>query len=61
MGWEDPLEEEMASHSSQYSRLGNPMDRGAWQGVGLQRIGHNLVSKQQPVITIGSHRVVSLS
>ena len=49
MGWEDPLEEEMASHSSQYSRLGNPMDRGAWQGVGLQRIGHNLVSKQQPV------------
>ena len=26
---EDPLEEDMATHS-QYSCLGNPMDRGAW-------------------------------
>ena len=59
MGWEDPLKEEMATHSSQYSCLGSPMDRGAWQGVGFQRIRHNLVPKQQPGITIG-HRVVSL-
>ena len=29
LGWEDPLDEEMATHSS-YSCLGNPMDRGAW-------------------------------
>ena len=29
LGWEDPLEEEMATHS-QYSCLGNPMDRGEW-------------------------------
>ena len=49
MGWEDPLEEEMATHSSQYSCPGNPMDRGAWRGVGLQRTGHNFVSEQQPV------------
>ena len=27
--WEDPLEKEMATHSN-YSCLGNPMDRGAW-------------------------------
>ena len=27
LGPEDPLEKEMAT---QYSRLGNPMDRGAW-------------------------------
>ena len=26
LGWEDPLEKEMATHSS----LENPMDRGAW-------------------------------
>ena len=26
LGWEDPLEKEMATHSC----LGNPMDRGAW-------------------------------
>ena len=29
LGWEDPLEKEMATHS-QYSCLGNPTDRGAW-------------------------------
>ena len=29
LGWEDPLEEGMATHSS-YSCLGNPTDRGAW-------------------------------
>ena len=31
LGWEDPLEEEMATHSSVLARK-NPMDRGAWQG-----------------------------
>ena len=30
LGWEDPLEKEMATHSSKYSRLENTMDRGAW-------------------------------
>ena len=40
LGWEDPLEEEMATHS-QYSCLGNPMDRGEWrlQSMGSQRVG----------------------
>ena len=28
LGWEDPLEKGMATHSS--IRLENPMDRGAW-------------------------------
>ena len=28
LGWEDPLEKQMATHF-QYSCLGNPMDRGA--------------------------------
>ena len=33
---------EMATHSSEYSFLGNPMDREAWQGLmGSQRVGHN--------------------
>ena len=26
--------------SLQYSGLGNPVDRGAWQSMGLQRVGH---------------------
>ena len=32
-----------------YSRLGNSMDKGAWwlQSKGLQRVGHDLVTKQQ--------------
>ena len=29
LGWEDPLEKEMAT-PLQYSCLENPMDRGAW-------------------------------
>ena len=29
LGWEDPLEKGMATHSS-YSCLENSMDRGAW-------------------------------
>ena len=32
LGWKDPLEEEMATHSS-IPYLGNPMDRGAWQTI----------------------------
>ena len=39
LGWEDPLEEGMATHSSILAwRI--PMDRGAWrlQSMGLQRV-----------------------
>ena len=44
-GWEDPLEKEMATHSS----MEKPMDRGAWQTTvhGSQKVGHNFVTKQQ--------------
>ena len=31
LGQQDPLESEMATHSSILSCLGNSMDRGAWQ------------------------------
>ena len=30
LGWEDPLEQDMATHSSILG-LDNPMDRGAWR------------------------------
>ena len=41
LGQEDPLEKEMATHSSILAWK-NPMDRGAWWGTvnGLQRVGH---------------------
>ena len=32
LGQEDPLEKEVATHL-QYSCLGNPIDRGAWQAT----------------------------
>ena len=37
----------------QYSCLGNPVDRGARQAMahGLQRVGHNLATEQQQLIT----------
>ena len=41
LGWEDPLENEMATHSC--SCLENSMDRGAWwvQSMGSQRVAHD--------------------
>ena len=40
LGWDDPLEVEMATHSSS---LENSMDRGAWlaQSMGSQRVRHD--------------------
>ena len=42
LGWEDPLEERMATHSSILA-WGIPMDRGAWQIeiMGSKRVGHD--------------------
>ena len=41
LGQEDPLEKEMATHSSILAWK-NPMDRGAWQqSIMLQRVGHH--------------------
>ena len=42
LGWEDPLEKEMETHSSiltwKISRMEEP---GRLQSMGLQRVGHN--------------------
>ena len=42
LGWEDPLEKDMAIHCSILAwRI--PMNRGVWglQSMGLQRVGHD--------------------
>ena len=48
LGQKDLLKKEMATPSLQYSCLGNLMDRGAQQAtiqsMGLQRVGHDLVT-----------------
>ena len=38
LGQEDPLEKGIATHPLQYSWLENPMDRGACQSTGSQRV-----------------------
>ena len=43
LGWEDPLEEGMATHSSILA-WGIPMDRGVWRAIysmGLQTVGQD--------------------
>ena len=46
LGWENPLEKEMATQSSILAWK-NPMDRGAWQAAvrGVERAGHDLATK----------------
>ena len=42
LGWEDPLEEEMATHFSILPwRLPWAEEPGGLQSIGLQRVGHN--------------------
>ena len=48
LGWEDPLEEEMATHSSTLAwNITWTEEPGELQSLGLQRVGRNLVTKQQ--------------
>ena len=48
LGWEDPLEEGMATHSSILAwGLLWTEEPGGLQSTGLQRVGHDLASKQR--------------
>ena len=47
-GWEDPLEEEMATHSSILPwKIPWTEEPGRLEFIGSQRVGHNLGTKQQ--------------
>ena len=42
LGWEDPLEKEMATHSSILAwRIPRTEEPGGLQSMGSQRVGHN--------------------
>ena len=42
LGWEDPLEEEMATHSSSLAwRIPWTEEPGVLQSMGSQRVGHD--------------------
>ena len=46
LDWEDPLEKTMATHSSILAlRIQWTEDPGGLQSMGLQRVGHNLVTE----------------
>ena len=46
LGWEDPLEEGMATHSSILAwRILGTEEPGGLQSMGLQKVGHNWVTK----------------
>ena len=48
LGWEDPLEKEMATHSTILAwRIPWTEEPGGLQNMGSQRVGHDLATKQQ--------------
>ena len=47
LGWEDPLEEGLATHACVLAwRIPWTEEPGGLQSMRLQRVGHNLVNKQ---------------
>ena len=61
LGWEDPLEREMVTHSSILP--GNPMDRGDWWAIvyGVTKESRrDLETKQQPLLTRGVRSPIKL-
>jgi len=54
VGWEDPLEEEVATHSSILAwEIPWTEETSGLQSMGSQRVGHGLVTKQRQ-LTNGS-------
>ena len=53
LGWEDPLEKKMTTHSSILT-WESPWteEPGRLQSMGLQRVGHHLVTKQKKCISV---------
>ena len=48
LGWEDPLEKEMATHSTILAwEIARTEEFGGLQSMGLHEVAHNLATKQQ--------------
>ena len=53
LGWEDPLEKKMATHSSILAwEIPWTEEPGGLQSIGSQRVRHDLVTKQQQTILL---------
>ena len=54
LGREDPLEQEMATHSRILAwRIPWTEEPGRLQSMGLQRVGHNLATKHMAQVLLG--------
>ena len=57
LGQEDPLEKEMATHSSILAwRIPWVEEPGGLQSTGLQRVGHDLVTEQQQHVILADQQ-----
>ena len=53
LGWEDPLEKEMTTHSSTLAwEISQTEEPGGLQSLGLQRAGHDWLTEHTLHITI---------
>ena len=53
LGWEDPLEEEMATHSSILAwKISRTEETSGLESTESQRVGHDLVTEQKQEICI---------
>ena len=60
LGWEDPLEKDVATHSSILAwRIPWTEEPGGLQSTGSQRVRHNLAPKQQLEVTVSQDWTVS--
>ena len=61
LGWEDPLEKEMAIHSSTVAwKIPWTEEPGTLQSMGSQRVGHDLVTEQQQHLGLWSLNTLSV-
>ena len=52
LGWEDPLEKEMVTHSSNLAgEIPRTEEPSGPQSMGSQRAGHNLATKQEQILS----------
>ena len=52
LGWEDPLEKEMVTHSSNLAgEIPWTEEPSGQQSMGSQRVGYNLATKQQQILS----------
>ena len=56
LGWEDPLEKEMATHSSIFAwRIPWTEEPGRLQSMESQKVGHDWTAKHSTAINTGNH------